>query len=121
MIAAKKAILSMMVLAGPMLACGEAGEQAELEARAKVTRQQAETTALARVPGGEIAEGELEEEDGKLVYSFDIRVAGRSGVEEIWVDAMTGQVISEEHETDAEEAAEGDPDDGEHDGGSGRS
>jgi uncharacterized membrane protein YkoI len=55
-------------------------------------------TALARVPGGRITEAELEE-DGRLLYSFDIRVEGRSGVEEVQVDARTGEVVSIEHES----------------------
>jgi uncharacterized membrane protein YkoI len=55
-------------------------------------------TALARVPGGRITEAEFEE-DGRLLYSFDIRVEGRSGVEEVQVDARTGEVVSIEHES----------------------
>lgn len=54
--------------------------------------------ALARVPGGRITKGELEEEDGKLIYSFDVAVEGKSGIEEVHVDARTGEVIAVKHE-----------------------
>lgn len=74
-----------------------------LFAKAKVTPDAAMATALARVPGGRMAKGELEEEGGKLIYSFDIKVAGRRGIEEVHVDALTGAVIKTEHE--AEDAA----------------
>ena len=63
-------------------------------------------TALARVPGGTVHKGVLEEEDGKLIYSFEIKVPGKSGIEEVNVDAKSGKVVSVEHETDAQIAAE---------------
>ena len=66
---------------------------------AKVTMKAARATALARVPGGKVQAVELEREHGKLVYSFDIRVPGKSGVEEVQVDAMKGDVVSQVHET----------------------
>ena len=71
---------------------------AKLTARAKVTEPAAAAAALAKVPGGRIEGVELEEEDGKLIYSYDIKVAGRKGVEEIHVDAISGAVIKAEHE-----------------------
>jgi hypothetical protein len=77
-----------------------------LLARATVTPDSARARALARVPRGRIAAAEIEEEDGKLVYSFDIKVPGRSGIEEVLVDARTGAVVSQEHEDAAQEAAE---------------
>jgi uncharacterized membrane protein YkoI len=79
---------------------------ADLMARAAVTVEAARASALARVPGGQLVAGELEEEDGKLIYSFDIRVAGQEGIEEVHVDALTGEVIAQEHEGEAEEAGE---------------
>jgi uncharacterized membrane protein YkoI len=49
---------------------------------------------------------ELEREHGRLVYSYDIRVAGRSGIEEVQVDARTGRIVSHVHETPADERRE---------------
>lgn len=69
-------------------------EKPGLLAQAKVTPATASATALARVPGGAIRKSEIEREDGRLVYSFDIAVRGRKGVEEVLVDATTGTVIS---------------------------
>lgn len=74
--------------------------------RAKVSPAAATATALARVPKGSLRESAIEEEHGKLVYSFDIKVAGRSGVEEVQVDALTGVVVSVVHESAAEESRE---------------
>ncbi len=86
----------------------EEGEEsaAALAAEAKITDAAARATALALVPGGSITKAELEREDGKLIYSFDITVAGKSGVEEIHVDALTGTVISQVHESPEEVAKE---------------
>lgn len=100
--------------AAEMAEAGGSGEggmielPADLLGRAEVTVEAARATALARVPGGEVAAGELEEEGGKLIFSFDLRVAGREGIEEVHVDALTGEVVAQEHEGAAEEEAEAD-------------
>jgi uncharacterized membrane protein YkoI len=80
--------------------------QASLAREAKVTKLQATKTALAQVPGGKIRSSELEREKGKLIYSFDIKVAGKSGIEEVNVDAMTGSVVAHEHESPKAEKKE---------------
>ena len=73
---------------------------------AKITAEAATTAALARVPNGKVEKAEIEEEMGKLIYSFDIKVAGKSGIEEVAVDAMTGKVLAVEHESPKQEAKE---------------
>ena len=73
---------------------------------AKITAEAATTAALARVPNGKVEKAEIEEEKGKLIYSFDIKVAGKSGIEEVAVDAMTGKVLAVEHESPKKEAKE---------------
>lgn len=75
-------------------------------AEAKITETDARATALKEVPGGTIKEGGLEREDGKLIYSFDIAVAGKEGIQEVAIDAITGKVLSNVHETPADEAKE---------------
>ena len=80
--------------------------QAALMKEAKITLAAATATAMKEVPGGKIAAHELERENGKLIYSFDIKVAGKSGIEEVAVDAMTGAMIEHAHETPADEAKE---------------
>lgn len=74
--------------------------------RAKINADAATATALATVPGGMIASAEIEEEDGALIYSFDIRSAAKKGVTEVHVSALTGKVVKTEHEGAAEEAKE---------------
>ena len=80
----------------------------DLPGLAKISMAQAQKKALARVraPSTGIVSAELEVEQGCLVYSFDIRVSGKSGLEEIMVDAGTGKIVSQKHETAAQEAAE---------------
>src|SRR5262245_37299578 len=73
---------------------------AKLAAQARITEAVAATTALAKVPGGAIRSVELEREKGKLIYSYDIKVAGKPGIEEVHVDAMSGTVTATEHEKD---------------------
>ena len=94
-------------LAGMLTSGVIAGDkEKELEARAKVSREAAQKTALEKVPGGQIKEGELEEEDGKLIWSFDITTNGSKDIKEIQVDAITGKVLSEKTETAKEEDEE---------------
>jgi hypothetical protein len=75
-------------------------------ALAKVDSKTAMHTALAGLPGGKISSAELEKEHGRLVYSFDIAVPGKSGAKEVMVDATSGKVISRTHETALMEAKE---------------
>ena len=79
---------------------------ADLMKEATVDSMTARATALAEVPGGEVAKMELEREDSLLIWSFDIKVPGQEGVEEVHVDAKTGAVVKTEHESTESEAAE---------------
>lgn len=78
----------------------------QLKAEAKITEKAARATALAQVPGGHVRKHELERENGKLVYSFDIATKGKTGIDEVQIDAITGAVVSNTHETPAMEKAE---------------
>jgi uncharacterized membrane protein YkoI len=101
---------------------GQLSEGAELLPQAGITLEEAVAAAQAQAQAlgitGELGEVELEDEDGKLVFSVEI------GDEDIEVDAQTGEAIADEEEDvdadddgtetdDAEDAAEeaGEPDD----------
>jgi uncharacterized membrane protein YkoI len=85
--------------------CKEA-KQAKLMAQAKVSRADAEKTALTKAPNGTINEGELEKEKGKLIWSFDITTPDTKDITEVNVDAITGDVVSVEKESAESEARE---------------
>jgi uncharacterized membrane protein YkoI len=95
-----------------VVACGRKSgttiqqETAGLSDSAKVDAATARSTALGKVPGGHIVKEELEQENGRLIYSFDIKKGTNPGVEEVQVDARDGSVVSVEHEDAAKEAAE---------------
>ena len=74
--------------------------------QATVTRDQALVTALAKAPGGTVKEAELEKEHGRLIWSFDIATPGSTDITEVQVDARTGEVVSVEKETPADQARE---------------
>lgn len=78
---------------------------ADLEKMAKISKDAAQKSALAKVKGS-VSKSELEVEDGCLVYSFDIKIAGKSGAEEVMIDAGNGKVLSHKHESAMKEAAE---------------
>ncbi len=77
-----------------------------LAAQAKISEATAQATALAKVPGGRVKAHELEREKGALIYSFDIVVPGRSGIEEVNVNALDGSIVSAQHEDKAAERLE---------------
>lgn len=82
---------------------------ARLPALATADQADAERTALASLKTSAptmFTERELEVEHGCLVYSFDIKVAGKDGTEEVLIDARTGQVLSHEHESTKQEEEE---------------
>ncbi|HKR08694.1 MAG TPA: PepSY domain-containing protein [Gemmatimonadaceae bacterium] len=79
---------------------------AELVKQATVSEANAAKTVAARLPNGRIQAVELENEDGRLIYSYEVKIPGRSGIEEINVNAKTGAVVSTEHESPASERRE---------------
>jgi Peptidase propeptide and YPEB domain len=76
------------------------------EARAKITKEQAEKIALTRVPDGTIKSAELETEHGKLIWSFDISRPKTASITEIQVDAKKGLIVSKQTETPSQQATE---------------
>lgn len=86
----------------------EKQEQAELQAQAKISKEQAQQTALAKVPNGTVKDGELEKEKGKLIWSFDISTPDSKDITEVAVDAITGDVVSVDKETPEQQAKEKD-------------
>ena len=69
-------------------------EEPGLLAQATVKPDSAERIALASVPGGQIVKREIENEDGKLVYEFEITVSGSTDKKVVLVDAKTGELVA---------------------------
>ena len=80
--------------------------QAELQKEAHMTMSDARAMAMKTVPNATIQAGEIEREGGKLIYSFDMKVPGKSGIDEVNIDAMSGTLVSHQHETPKDERAE---------------
>jgi len=93
-------------LAGCSTCCEKKDKEAKLEAEAKISKTEAEGIALGKVPGGSIKEAEIENEHGKLVWSFDIATPDSKDITEVLVDAKTGGIVSIDKETPEEQAKE---------------
>ena len=94
--------LVVALLAAPVLAPRVlAGKAEKTKHVAKVSLEAARVTALARVPGTVRAE-ELEEEDGRWIYSFEIKPTGetRKIIKEVNVNADTGKIVDVETESE---------------------
>jgi len=106
--------LFLLLAAGSLIGCvsekcekrHQEAKQARLMAQAKVSKDDAEKTALAKVTNGTVKEAELEKENGKLVWSFDLTTPDTKDVTEVNVDALTGEVVSVEKEAPESEARE---------------
>jgi|SRR5436853_3704128 len=96
-------LVLIMALAVAVAASDKKSDQKQLAKEAKITMKEARATALKEAPG-KIKEGELERENGQLIYSFDIST--KEGIKEVQVDAITGKVLKVETETKEQEAKE---------------
>jgi hypothetical protein len=99
-------VLATVAALGFSHAFAAAPSQDALMAQARVTKEQATHTAIGKVPNGVVRSAELEREHGKLIWSFDMAQAGRSGVTEVQVDAVNGRIVSLKHESASQEAGE---------------
>jgi len=77
-----------------------------LASKAKISEDSAAKIAMKRVPKGTISSAELEKDKGRLVYAYDLQVPGRSGMQEVLVDAKSGKVVRSFHESAATEKKE---------------
>ena len=68
--------------------------QAELAKQVKITEEEATKIALEKVPGT-VNEVELEDEDGTIVYGFEI-VSTDGTQQDVKVDAQTGKIVKVE-------------------------
>ena len=71
---------------------------AALLAKVKVSEDSSLKLAKAKVPNGTVKGVELENDKGKLVWSWEFTVPGQRGITEVDVDATTGAVGAVEHE-----------------------
>lgn len=103
-------VLAAVLLAGCESEKREESNQAKYMSEAKVSKADAQATALAQVSNGTVKESELEKEHGKLIWSFDIATPDTKDITEVNVDAISGQVVSKEMEKPEHEAKEKDND-----------
>jgi uncharacterized membrane protein YkoI len=73
-------------------------EELALSKQVKITFEEAKKIATTKVPG-KIFNWELEKEDGKIIYTFEIQLPNDSKFSrEVNVDAMTGKILAVEKE-----------------------
>ena len=82
-------------------------EKAGLLKKATITSEAAIATAQAKLPNAKLKAAEIEQENGKLIYSFDFETAGKTGIDEVNINALTGKQVGKvEHESPASEKKE---------------
>jgi len=94
----------VLVLATSTTVAGDV--RRDLNAQAKISEVEARATALKKVPDGVIEGSELENEHGKLIWSFDIKRVDSKDITEVQVDAKTGAIVSTQVESPADQARE---------------
>jgi uncharacterized membrane protein YkoI len=99
-------LLTFALAAGLLAGCATQSTE-KLLAEAKVSKADAEKTALAKVPNGTVKSGDLEKEGGKLIWSFDIATPDSKDITEVAVDAVSGAVVDVTRETPAEQEKKG--------------
>ena len=78
---------------------------AALARQAKVSEDSALKIASARIRGGVVQAVELENENGKLIWSWEFAIAGRPGIYECNVDALDAHIVGVEHEMPKSDSA----------------
>jgi len=71
-----------------------------LAAQARISEDSARAIAQHRIPRGVVRKLEVERERGHLIYSWELKIPGHAGVEEVNVDALTGRIVGVEHENE---------------------
>ena len=104
----KNRIVVLMIVGTLVAAANLMAERTETELmkEAKITKAQAEETALTKVPKGIIKSAEIEREHGKLIWSFDIAQPNRKDITEVQVDAKTGKIAAVDVETPKDQSRE---------------
>jgi hypothetical protein len=103
------AIAALFVAAPALMAQAEKVKETKpgLFKKARITTDSAIVLAKAKLPKATLDAGEIEEEGGQLIYSFDFKTAGKTGIDEVNIDAMTGKLVGKiSHESPADEAKE---------------
>ena len=98
--------LALVISADAFMVAQAEPTEAQLTRQAAIKKAQAERIALARVPHGTITSAEIENEHGKLVWSFDIPTPGTPDITEVLVNAKTGAIVTVNKETPTQQAAE---------------
>jgi uncharacterized membrane protein YkoI len=92
-------LASSLLMAGSLFAAQAQEEKPMPDAAAPaktspIGMEKARAIALEKVPGGEVASEELKRDHDLLVYSFEIKVKGKRGVQAVTVGATSGEVLS---------------------------
>ncbi len=72
-------------------------EVAGLLSQAQVHPALARLTAFGEFPGAQIVIAAIAQKGNRLVYSFDLKLSERDGIENVQIDAATGQIICIEY------------------------
>ncbi len=99
----KARIITSLAVGASLAAAGAVFAQ---KPKPKFPEARARALALAKVPGGKITAEEVEQEKGLLIYSFELKVPGQPGIEEVNINANTGKLVGIEHEGPSKEKAE---------------
>ena len=67
--------------------------------QSKITESAARKIASDRYPNSAFESAELEQENNRLIWSIDLRPNGSNDVQEVNIDAMTGEIIAIQYET----------------------
>ena len=68
-----------------------------LLSQATISPAHARLAAFGEFPGAQLVGAQIRRQANRLVYSFDLKSAERSGTEHVQIDAATGQVLRVEY------------------------
>ena len=102
----RNSIIAIFAAVALAMSLATASAEDTVVAKAKLTKEQAAKIALKKCANGQISEGELECENGILIWSFDIKQPDSKNVVEVQVNAVTGAIVDVDVETPSAQAKE---------------
>ncbi len=98
----KKAFVKSGITAIALILAGTAYAKGKARPPKDVVSIETARNAATKSLQGKVQSEQLENEDGKWVYSFDLKSTGDSKVHEVQVDARTGKLLTTSAESDDE-------------------
>lgn len=87
----------------PLLQASEKDQPRTAASPTRISEDVARSVASERFPDSAFERSDLEKEHGRLIWSIQLRPHGSNAVREVHIDALSGEIVATEVETDSQD------------------